>query len=445
MNSRKYIVFTVIRLLILSVFVLGTTIIAVYPFHNRDLRLIMDTEKGIFQFNKSANEIINEEKVTFSLAEVDEINFKELKIYGNFNSMYTKKIEYNEFANYVSDVKNGQIQWHEEEIIINGVNSIHLTMNEQFSKMLKQQSASFMQERLVMMELLLILCAMALIICKVIDEKLNPDKRDNHGPIYEMKKFCSDIRKYGQYMIYAAKTDLRAEVANSYLNRLWWLLEPFFNMLVYVIVFGKVMGKSVENYATFIFAALLMWNFFSKTVNYSVKLVRNNKEIISKVYVPKFILLLSNMFLNFFKLLFSLIVLVVMLIIFKVQIGVNVLWIIPAYIVMTLLAFGLGMIFLHFGVYVDDLSYAVGILLNMLMFLSGIFYEVMTTLPEPLNTLLMCLNPVAMFIDTMRNGLLNNTAANLPILGIWLILSIILCFIGVHIVYKNENGYVKVV
>ena len=208
---------------------------------------------------------------------------------------------------------------------------------------------------------------------------------------------------------------------------------------------GNIMGGNVENYATFIFSALLMWNFFSKTINYSVKSVRNNKDIITKVYIPKFVILLSNMVLNLFKLLFSMTVLVVMILIFRVHIGVNLLWFILSYIVMMLLSFGLGMIFMHFGVYVDDLSYAIGILINMLMFLSGIFYDVMTTLPDPLNSLMLCLNPVAMLIDTMRNALLYNTASNLPLVGVWFLISVILCGIGVHIVYKNENSYVKIV
>ena len=69
----------------------------------------------------------------------------------------------------------------------------------------------------------------------------------------------------------------------------------------------------------------------------------------------------------------------------------------------------------------------------------------MTTLPDPLNSLMICLNPVAMLIDTMRNALIYNTASNLPLVGIWFLISVILCGVGVHIVYKNENGYVKIV
>ena len=86
------------------------------------------------------------------------------------------------------------------------------------------------------MELWAVIVAFAAIATSAVIEKRTENNWDNHGPIFEVKKFFSDIKKYGQYMVYAAKTDLKAEVANSYLNRLWWLLEPFFSMLVYVIV-----------------------------------------------------------------------------------------------------------------------------------------------------------------------------------------------------------------
>ena len=167
--------------------------------------------------------------------------------------------------------------------------------------------------------------------------------------------------------------------------------------------------------------------------------------LLKKIYVPKYILLLTNMVLNFIKMLFSLVVLLVMLLIFKIEIHWAILYIIPCYALMLLISFALGMIFLHYGVFIDDLAYAVGILLNMLMFLSGVFYEVITSLSEPLNQMLMCLNPVAMFIDSMRNALLYNRIVNVPLIVIWIILSLLIAYVGIHIVNKNENGYVKVI
>lgn len=434
-----------IRFLISILLGIGIIIIAVFPFDNRNLSLQFVSDKEKYEIIGNNDEIEKGKLQSLYFGEVKELKIQELRIYGSVKSICLEKISYGQFGGYIAGVENGTVQWEEDGLLLLGENGICLTMNDDFNDMLRSNSSSLLLERFILAELFTAVMALIWIILKAIEEKIMIENRDNHSFIYEVVKFFKDVKKYWQFTVYAAKTDLKAEVANSYLNRLWWLLEPFFNMLVYVIVFGKVMGNSIQNYSTFVFSALLMWSFFNKTINYSVKLVRNNKDIVTKVYIPKFILLISDMILNMLKLFFSLIVLAVMLMVFRVQIGFNIFWILPAYVLMILFAFGTGMIFLHFGVYVDDLSYAVGILLNMLMFLSGIFYEVLTTLPHPLNTVMMCLNPVAIFVDTMRNALIYNEATNLPLIGVWLLISAILCCIGVHVVYKNENSYVKVV
>lgn len=445
MKDTRIALSKIIRIFIGIIFIGGVFLIAMFPFNKRDLTLQFVTKEGNFEIVGHNDEIVQDKLKYLDFGNTEELKMKELRIYGNIKSIYLEKISYEQFPKYIADIEDGEIKGEEGGLLFIGNGGIRLEMNEAFDAILKKHSSTFLLERFILAELFAVIIAFIWIIISMAEEKASIDSRDNHSPIYEFKKFCGDVKKYWQYTVYAARTDLKAEVANSYLNRLWWLLEPFFNMLVYVIVFGQVLGNSIQNYSTFVFSALLMWNFFNKTINYSVKLVRSNKDIITKVYIPKFIILISDMILNMFKLLFSLVVLAVMLFVFKVEIGVNVFWVLPAYTIMILLAFGVGMIFLHFGVYVDDLSYAVGILLNMLMFLSGIFYEVMTTLPSPFNTVMMCINPVALFIDTMRNALIYNQLSNLPLVGIWLLISIILCCVGVHIVYKNENSYVKVV
>lgn len=445
MSEREKKGLRLVKLLIILLGIIGIISTALYPFNNRNIKITFITEKEKQTIFLSNDIIAEGQFCTFSFENTDEIKLKKINIYGNWESVLLKGFDYGSIASYVASVDAGTMRLEEDGIVFTGDGTVNFTMNNSFVEMVQEFSATLLQERLVLMGFIISAAAIAIIICNAFQEKRAANVRDNHGPIYEIKRFFIDMRKYWQYMMFSARADLKAEVADSYLNRLWWLLEPFFNMLVYVIVFGQVMGRSVENYATFVFSALLMWNFFNKIIGYSVKLIRSNKDIVTKVYIPKFVILFSNMILNFLKLMFSMVVLIIMLAIFRVHIGINIVWFFPAYLVMIMLAFGAGMIFLHFGVYIDDLSYAVGILLNMLMFLSGIFYDVMTTLPEPLNGLMICLNPVATVVDTMRQALLYNTAANLPILGMWFLIAVILCFIGVHIVYKNENSYVKVV
>ena len=443
---------TVLRILKIAIFVLafiGLALIALFPFKNRDITVkgYSSENKIIFSDFYTADMIstASAKTITVQAAEDEPGLVRYVRFYGLSKTTIAKEMDYNEFSRNIDSADNGSFTWTPKGLSVTGDGSVKLNMNGEYNKALVKLSASMLQERLIFAGFYLCLTAVLFIICNVFQEKLLDTKQNNHSFIFEVKKFFSHLKKYKNYMDFSARADLNAEVANSYLNRLWWILEPMFTMLVYVIVFGRVMGNSVQNYATFVFSALLMWSYFNKIINYSVKLVRNNRDIVTKVYVPKFVLLFSNMILNFYKLLFSLIVLVIMLFVFKVHIGLCILGVIPAFILMILLSFGIGMILLHFGVYIDDLSYAVGILLTMLMFLSGVFYNVFTTLRYPLNVLMICLNPVSLFIDVMRNALLYNTIVHVPLVCLWLIISIILCYIGVHVVYKNENSYVKIV
>ena len=181
-------------------------------------------------------------------------------------SVLLKEMNYGEFASYIESVDNGTVSVVPGCTKITGDRNVKMNMNTDYVEMLQKMSSTFLQERLILMELWAVIVAFAAIATSAVIEKRTENNWDNHGPIFEVKKFFSDIKKYGQYMVYAAKTDLKAEVANSYLNRLWWLLEPFFSMLVYVIVFGNLMGNSIENYPTFVFSALLMWCFFRRKI-----------------------------------------------------------------------------------------------------------------------------------------------------------------------------------
>lgn len=260
-----------------------------------------------------------------------------------------------------------------------------------------------------------------------------------------MKRFYKDIKKYAYYMFYGAKTDLKSEVANSYLNWLWWILEPFCEMLVFTLVFGILFASSEEYFPVYVYSGLITWKFFSQSLTYSVSLVRKNKGIITKVYAPKYVFLLENMMLNLFKLLISCSVLAILMLWYKIELSFMVLYLIPIYLVLFVFTFGFGLILLHFGVFVDDLAHAITILLRLLFYVSGVFYNMESRFPVESAHTIKIFNPIAMIMDSMHNVLLYKAQPDTVLLVIWGALSIIIVFIGIHIVYKYENTYVKVV
>ena len=191
-----------------------------------------------------------------------------------------------------------------------------------------------------------------------------------------MKKFINNIKKYYKYAVRSAKAELKSEVADSYLNWLWWIIEPVCFMLIYTFIFGYVFKNSEQYFASFVFIGLTAWEFFNRMINGSVKLIINNRDLVTKVYIPKYILLLSKSFTYLFKMGISLIITFILMLCQGVPITWHIILIIPIIIVLYVLSFGIGMILMHFGVFLNDLANLTNIGLKMIFYMSGVFYNI---------------------------------------------------------------------
>lgn len=260
-----------------------------------------------------------------------------------------------------------------------------------------------------------------------------------------MKKFVNNMKKYLPYSIISAKSQLKAEVANSYLNWLWWILNPFCFMLIYAFMFGYVFKAKEPYFPIFIFIGISMWDFFSRMMNSSVKIIKNNKPIVSKVYLPKYILLVTKVWINGFKMMISFGIVFIMMIFFRVPITVNVLYFFPIIILLAIFSFACATHLLHYGVFVEDLSNVVTIILRLLFYMTGIFYNVATRMPAPYGPILVKVNPMALLIDSMRKALLYSKVPHRKLMLLWLGGSLIIAFLGIRKINRNENSYVKVI
>lgn len=258
-------------------------------------------------------------------------------------------------------------------------------------------------------------------------------------------KIYRDLKKYSGYINFAIRAGLKSEVSGSYLNWIWWILEPFCFMIIYATIFGMIFESSEENFPLFIFIGNAMWSFFSKCIGCSTTLIKQNETIISKVYVPKFVLLLVEMGINSFKLLLNFGVVAIMLLFFRVPFSGYLLLSVLVFAVFFLITFAFSTLLMHCGVYVEDLSYVISILLNMLMFFSGVFYSVETRLDAPFGAIVGIFNPVAFLMTSMRKAIMYHQCPDIPLLLVWTAVGLILSFMGIRILYKNENNYAKVI
>ncbi len=269
-----------------------------------------------------------------------------------------------------------------------------------------------------------------------------------------MRRFKQDMQKYYRYATYSAKSQLKAEVAGSHLNWLWWILEPVCFMLVYTLVFGVILGQSNSpTFPVFVFIGLTNWTLFNRTMTNCVRIVKMNKNVVTKVYLPKFILVEVRLFVNLFKMLIQVGIIFIMLLIFQVPFSLHFWNIIPSIFILSIITFGCAIILMHFGVFVEDLENIIRVVLQLLFYLTGVFYDLESKLRKiefiaPYASYIVKMNPIAFFNDICRMSLLEGTAPNAAdyiTMGLWLIVGIGLVAFGARLVYKYENSYAKII
>ncbi len=260
-----------------------------------------------------------------------------------------------------------------------------------------------------------------------------------------MKRFIRDLKKYKNYILYATWAELKTEVINSYLGWSWMILEPLAFMFIYMFIGEVVFKYSVQYYPIFVFIGLSMWTFFNKNVVFSVKLVSMNRDTVTKVYLPKFVLLLVKMGVNLFKMIISFLMVAIFMVIYKVPITWNVLWFLPIIICLVVFTFGVCTISLHFGVFAEDLTNLTNIFLRMLFYMTGVFYDLGNRVHNSVyKTILLEFNPLANFIYNMRNVLIYSHSPVGMWTLMWFLIGVLLSMLGIHTIYKYENTYVKV-
>ena len=259
-----------------------------------------------------------------------------------------------------------------------------------------------------------------------------------------VKRFLKDMNKYYRYSFVSAKAQLKSEVASSYLNWVWWILDPLCFMLIYSFIFGYVFSAREQFFSIFIFIGLSMWDFFNRILTQSIKIVKNNKAIVSKVYFPKYILLLTKVWVNGFKMLVSFAIVLLMMVGYQVPLSLSIVYFFPILLILALFSFGCACFLLHYGVYVEDLANVISIVLRFFFYLTGIFYNIEKRIPQ-WGVWLNRYNPVAFLITSMRQCLIYSQSPDWKLLLFWFVISALLAAAGIRKIYREENSYVKAI
>ena len=102
----------------------------------------------------------------------------------------------------------------------------------------------------------------------------------------------------------------------------------------------------------------------------------------------------------------------------------------------------------HFGVFVEDLSNVVEIVLKFIFYMTGVMYSISHRIGDDhpvIATILEKWNPIAYVMASLRECMLYSSVPSLGMMIFWFGASLVICVIGVVVIYKNENSYVKMI
>jgi len=238
-------------------------------------------------------------------------------------------------------------------------------------------------------------------------------------------------------------TDLKIKYQSSALGFAWSLLNPLLMMLVLYFVFSNVFRFNQENFALYILVGLMAWRFLANGTSTAMSSIVSRPSLVTKVYIPRQILVLSTTLSSFISSLLEFSVLIPLLFIFGIKMTSFLLFFPIAHVVFFFIVYGLSLMLAALYVYYRDLNQIWEVLIQLGFFLSPICYPLSTIPANYLSIYL--LNPITVLIEMYRDILIYGTAPA-PLSFLYLvIIAIIMMVIGMAVFKRLERRFAEVI
>ena len=254
-------------------------------------------------------------------------------------------------------------------------------------------------------------------------------------------KIFKELYQYRELLKTNVQKEIRGKYKGSFLGVLWSFLNPLLMVLVYALVFPYIMRTNVDNYLVYLITGVIPWNFFTTCITTGCNCVWINGGIIKKVYFPREILPISVVTAGLINFLISCVIILLFVLFGGIGFSIQLLWLPLIAIIQSALSLGLLFILSAINVYVRDIEYLVGFLLNLLFYATPILYTA-DMFPESIRWVLY-LNPMTTIIESYRNIFYYQQSPALTSLMIVFAVSFMILIIGYLIFKKLERGFAE--
>lgn len=259
-----------------------------------------------------------------------------------------------------------------------------------------------------------------------------------------LKNIFLNFNRYRFLMHELISRDFKVKYKRSILGVVWSLLYPVLMMLVMAVVFSRMFRFSVPgvNYFVYFEVGFIMFNYFSEATNNGMTSVVFNFNLLTKVYIPKYIFPLSKCLFCGINFLLTLIPLF-FVILFTGTIS-EISWyylLLPAiFFFGFLFTVGVSFILSTVSVFFRDMFYIYGIILTIWNYATPVFYDI-SIIPESLQRIFRY-NPLYSYINSAREIILYGRCPCLRDIVLMVFYGIFTLIVGSIIFKKHQDDFV---
>jgi lipopolysaccharide transport system permease protein len=251
--------------------------------------------------------------------------------------------------------------------------------------------------------------------------------------IHEMKVILSQINVM-------ARANMSARYRKTIAGFIWVVVNPIILFAAQAIVFKYFLKINIDNYFTFMLGGLIPWTFLTSTILMGTPILQNSRELLKAFKINPFVLVCAQVFDNGINFIFTFAILLIPVILID---NTSLIGLIYFPIALLLMVISLGSLVWSLSVlqlFFRDTAFVIGFLLNIMFFLTPIFYSE-EFIPEGFRWLLN-LNIFYMMIEPFRIAVHNfDFQEMLYSLLKSFLLAASLSFIAIKIWRKRKNDF----
>jgi lipopolysaccharide transport system permease protein len=214
-------------------------------------------------------------------------------------------------------------------------------------------------------------------------------------------------------------------------------------MIILSLVFSVLVKSGIDNFPVFLLPALLVWRFFSIGTSMSLGSILGNVPLVTKVYFPRYLLVLSSNLANLIGSTLEFAVLLPLMFLLGMSLS-HLIFIVPVILFLEfILIMGVSFLLASLNVYYRDINQIWDIILQAGFFLTPIIYSE-TLIPSKYLSYYM-LNPVSRIIVAIRKILYYNTMPSFDDFLIPLLGGLFFCLVGYQVFRRLEPRFAEVI